>query len=536
MPQIVQRRRHHVPKAFDKSHKNKKGGHYPAHQTIATTSLPELSKIPIQSSSFTSTAFTNGSTIFFDIEPHEFKQAENLELKLELSASGGDVTIVPGFYLFSEIELIADKGSGDKVGDFIHSETLLSWNLMTMKDEELKNNQQYQNYSITSYKNSYKYKLGQNSANIIRDGDTRHIYVKIPFNFVHFKAIDMSHISTPFRIRLKCSSDVVVSGSSSNLSLDNIQVVVLGRREESFDDEHRRALHKNDNKYIFLQSERLTYNNKTITAGSETKFDLQTIVGKCPYLVFCIKPSTSPVASDESLYDFVELGPNGSVDLVNSAGQSEIAASNNDWDITYLEKCFVEMTGSHNIQGLYILPFCEDIHKSVAGQMNGWFQFYGQRCDLVLTPDSAGTAEVHAVDLGVTAPDDGQYAFQVNGEVSDYLAYNATTATMKSTLEAMTEISSRGYTVTCSAAATNGSFNITFDQNRDGRVSDELGVIKVISNNLNDGGVEAAPSTSVSTYGKKGFASGSNYQVEIFAMKFVELCIDKNGKISCRDL
>ena len=195
-----------------------------------------------------------------------------------------------------------------------------------------------------------------------------------------------------------------------------------------------------------------------------------------------------------------------------------------------------EKTGSKNIKGMYVLPFCENIHKSMSGHINGFYQFYGQRSDICLTPSAAGVAEVQAVDLGITAADAGSYAFQVNGEVSDYLAYDATVAQMKTAFENMPSVKNLGLTSTFSATAESGSFNITFDANRDGRVSDRLGIVRVVPNNLNDGGVVAQPTSSVSTYGRKGWSSGSNYTVEMYFYKFVELCVDKNGNLSCKDL
>lgn len=534
MTKIVTRRSLKVQKTHAKSKND--AGYYPVHQTIATTGLPELFKVPITSASFTSNAFKNGSTIYYDIEPHELKSVECFELKLKLSASGGDVELAPSFYMFQEIELIGNKGSGQKIGDYVYPETSLMWNAFTLKDDELKYAGRHQNYHLHEIKSESKYRLCKDDYNIIRDGDTKYIYVKIPFNFVHFDALDFSHISTPTRIRLKCSSDCVVSGDVNNLSLDDIHIVALSRREEPFDNNHRLALNKRKNKYIFLETEKISYNNKQITAGTTVKMDMQSAIGKCPFIVAVIKPNTTPVASDESLYDFVELGPNATIDLQNSSGQSEIAASNNNWDIEYLEKYYHQNTGSKGIKGVYVLPFCENIHKSIAGQINGFYQFYGQRCDVCFTPDVAGTAEVQNVDTGVTAPDGGSYAFQVDSEVSDYLSHDATVTEMKTAFEAMKCVKNLGLTATFDSTAATGSFNITFDANRDGRVSDRLGIVKIIGNNLNDGDVIAKPSSSVTTYGKLGWNSSSNYTVDLFVYKFVELCVDKNGKLSCKDL
>ena len=538
MPKIVPRRSLKIAKSHAKSNKNE-SGYFPAHQTIATSSLPELFKVPITSASFTSDAFKNGSTIFYDIEPHELKQVECFELRLKLSASGGDITLTPSFYMFLEQEIISNKGSGSRIGNYIYPETSMLWNLLTLKKDELEYSGRHQNYHLEPIKSENKYKFGRDDYNVIRDGDTKYIYVKIPFNFIHFDAWDFSHFNTPTRIRLKCNSDCVVSGDVNNLSLDDIHIVALSRREEPFDDEHRRALHKKNNKYIFLETEKISYNNKQITAGQSVSFDMQSAVGKSPFVVVVIKPGTSQNASDESYYDFVELGANGTIDLQNSSGQSEIGASNNNWDIEYLEKHFLQDTGSNNIAGVYFLPFCENnaIHKAVSGQISGFYQFYGQRCDIVITPDAEGTGEVQTIDLETT-PSNGQYAFQINGEISDYLDYNASTTDMKTALENMKCVRKLGLTATFNQAASAGtSFTITFDENRDGRVSDRLGIVRLLTNNLaGDGGIESNPVSSVTTYGKIGWNSGSDYTVEIFVYKFVELTVDKNGQMHCKDL
>ena len=46
---------------------------------------------------------------------------------------------------------------------------------------------------------------------------------------------------------------------------------------------------------IYLDHERLTYNDKTLTASQTTKFALDQFVGKCPFIIVVIKSNTSPV-------------------------------------------------------------------------------------------------------------------------------------------------------------------------------------------------------------------------------------------------
>ena len=533
MPKIVNRRDLTIPKVYD-SGKNKKGGYFPAHQTIATTSLPHWVKIPITPSAPTN-AFSNGATINFDIEPFDVHEMNDVEIKLTLSASGGNVSLVPSFWLMDKIILESDRGSGVEISR-IYPETILSWCVMTMKEDMLRQYPKLGNFHLTEYKYSNQNKITIGDDTTLYDGQTREIYIPIPLNFIKMAALDMSHISTPLRLRFECSNDVVVSGDVANLSLDNIELVVNSRTDEPFDVQHRKNTHLRNNKYVYLEAERLTYNDKSIQPNVEVKYDLQSFVANSPFLVIVVKGSTSPQASDETLYDFLELGDAATIDLQNTSGQSEISASQNEVDIKRLEKYYFENIGTKTIQGMYVLPFCEDVSKALAGNMNGFYSFTGNKMYLCITPDSNGTAEVHNVDLGVTSCDSGAYCFYVDGELSDSLLYNASTTDMKNALESIPKVSERGYTCTIDNDTTNGSFNITWDANRDGGVANELGVVRVVSQNLADGSDPAVPTSSVTTRGKKGWSGSSDRQIEIYCYKYQELCIDKQGRFSVRKI
>ena len=189
---------------------------------------------------------------------------------------------------------------------------MMLWHFFTESRESREKSSKLCNYARTPIKDAEKFWVSENTK--FKTGQTREVYLQIPALFLHLNAVDMRHIRQDFRIRLEFanSASVVVSGDRTNLSLDNLDVVIKSFAEESYDYQHRmNRLKNNKHKYLYLDHERLIYNDKTLTAGATTKFALDQFVGKCPFIIVVIKPNNSPVASDKSLIDFVEIGEDG---------------------------------------------------------------------------------------------------------------------------------------------------------------------------------------------------------------------------------
>jgi len=174
-----------------------------------------------------------------------------------------------------------------------------------------------------------------------------------------------------------------------------------------------------------------------------------------------------------------------------------------------LQKYTSGMIEKLTLRGWYVLPFCDNIRSAWSGSMDGGF--------FAITFPGNGTQHVSTFTLTNSANDGGAYKFfasnKLNGEtdISNSLAYNANTTTMKAAIEAMMPISNQGFTVTASGAATS-TFTLTWNA-RDGRVSDVIN-INMLCESLNDGGVGEISTVSQSTYGFRGWntiASGSNF-------------------------
>ena len=509
---------------------SEKGSLLPVHQSIMTAGQDSYITIPATPSP-SSTILGSGNTYYLDLESDEVGRIDDLCLRFRITCSNADVDCVPPAYWFTRIVLEAEKGSGDELVH-IYPENMMLWPWLTEDRVQREKSAWLQNYQRTEWKSESSEKYWVSERTKFKQDETRDVYIPLPVLFMHMNAIDMKHIRSDFRIRLEFSNDIVISGDRTNLSLDNLEVVIRTFAEESYDHRHRmKRLRGHTHKYIYLDHERLTYNDKTLTASQTTKFALDQFVGKCPFIVVVIKPNTTPVASDKSLFDYIEVGSDATFDITNSGSQS-LLGNGTAIKQEHLYDYFTTQTGNNHLRGVYVIGFCDSLKKSIAGHLNGFFEFVGLKDYLDITFDSAPTSEIHTIStdsLGITGS--YRYAFE-NGAISDQeLDYNDVQADIESAIDAMPQLAERNITV----SVNNGldattSQTITYSAGS-GKVSDELGKITILGNNI-----PKVNSTSVSTVGKKGWTSGSGYQVEIHMYKYKCLEVLPNGKLYCKDL
>lgn len=500
----------------------------PLHQGAMTAGQDSVIQIPATPAP-NSTIIGSGNTYYLDIESDEVGRIDDIVLRFRITCSSADVKLLPPQYWFSRIVVEAEKGTGDEL-IHIYPENMMLWHFFTESREAREKSSKLCNYARVKVRDGEKFWVSENTK--FTAGETREVYLQIPALFLHLNAIDMRHIRQDFRLRLEFSNDIVISGDRTNLSLDNLDVVIKTFAEESYDYQHRmNRLRNNKHKYLYLDHERLIYNDKTLTAGATTKFALDQFVGKCPFIVVVIKPNNSPVASDKSLIDFVEIGHDGTFDITNSSSQS-LFGNGTAVKQDYIYDMWTKHTGNPHLAGVYLIPFCENVKKSLAGNVNGFFEFVGLKDYLEITFPSAATQEVHTISLGTTATSGTyRYAFE-NGVISDQeLDYDDGASDIKTVIDAIPQLEERNVSVTVNNGIDNvSSQTITFNT-RAGAVSEELGKITIIGN-----GTPKVTSTSVSTKGRHGFTSGSNYQVEIHMYKFKCLEVGKSGKITCQDM
>ena len=111
------------------------------------------------------------------------------------------------------------------------------------------------------------------------------------------------------------------------------------------------------------------------------------------------------------------------------------------------------------------------------------------------------------------------------------LLYSAGIGDIQTAINGIPQLQERNISI----VANNGidattSQTITYSANS-GKVSQELGKISILGN-----GTPRVTGTTLTTVGKKGWTSGSNYTVEIHMYKFRCLKVLKSGKLITKDL
>ena len=319
MPKVIARLEAKLPTAPDVEDKVL----LPNFQSVASVGQREFFIVPIQPAAPTN-SFSNGSTLYYDLEPHEVREVSDIVVRLKISATS-DTQLVGSPYLFDRIVIESDHGSGQEIAR-IFPETILAWSLLTDNEESQSKCAEMGNYSLTDIKSKNLRKYYTNESNYIRAGQSKEIYLPLPLNWIKYGALHLGHIKNDIRFRFECSNSVVIDGSASNISLDSFDFLISSHLEVDFDAQANianRKKHKHG--YIWLEPERLQINTKTYTAGSKTEIFLDQFTGKVAFLMVLMKPNTTPTASDKSVFDFREIGPYGTIDLESPAGKSLLA-------------------------------------------------------------------------------------------------------------------------------------------------------------------------------------------------------------------
>ena len=527
MPKIVPRESFMFSTAPDVQDKSV----LPQFQAHSSLGQMEFYTVPIQPAAPTNT-FTNGSTLYFDIEPHEVKEVSHLIVRLKISCTTAAVQLVPNYYLFDRILVEDSHGSGPEIAR-IFPETCIAYDFLTSNEEAQEKCAELGNYSLEEIKSRNVRKLYTSDANYIQPGQTKEIYLNLPLSFIRFRALDFGHIANDLRLRFEASNDVVISGSVANISLDAVDLLVSSHDSHHEDRNAKLAKHKKHNhSFIFLEPERLQVNTKSLQASTKTEYFLDQFSGKIAFLMVLLKGSTTPQASDKTKFDFYEIGKYGTFDVESSAGKSLLmngSPMNQNQVYNYIQ----DQVGCKPWAGVYFIPFCEDIKKSVAGIVNSFRQFYGQKDKLCITFDSAPTQEISTITLSSTAAS-GSYRYGFSNGIIDTaeVDYNDSTGDLLTAINAIPQLAQKGISASSVSAniASSATHAITWSA-RSGRVSDELGKLTIVPN-----GIPKVSSSVVSTYGDDGWTSGSGYQCEIFAFKFCKLTVDTDGKLSKSDL
>ena len=526
MPVVISRENTKHAKTHDD------GALLPAFQKHITGGMDSIYTIPMNPAP-ASNLIGSSKQLYFDLERDECSEINDLCFEFTISCSSSSVELAPFPYIVERLIIESNKGSGD-ILKTIYPEEWFIWNQITLDEEGREKWAQLSNWNIIKSKQDKHERIWINEKTKFNPGKSYKCYLPVPALFLHLDSVDMQFVRSDlrFRFELASSSACVVSGSASNLSLDGINLLVRSFNEESYDKSARKLRQqKNIHKYIYNDVERLQINDKTCTAGTTLRIPTDSFVGKSGMLAVYIKPSTNPVASDKSIFNYVDLGPNTTWDITNSAGQS-LLGNGTAISQEYLDALFTTHTGNPPLAGMTIIPFTEDIKKNYAGVMQGVFEYVSVHDYIEITFSSAPVQEVQTItcdQLGTT----GSYklAFEDGCIATDDLAYDASTTDIQNSLAAIKKCANLNITASVSGTLDSSTTQTFTFANENGAVNEELGKLTYISNS--DAKVN---SSAITTYGEKGFVSGSSYQINVLMFKFKCLKVDKNGNLSCKEM
>lgn len=505
----------------------------PVIQSLAHMGSDSYYTIP-SSNPVSSTSISNGTYHYFDLEVNTLGLVEDLYFRFKITCSSSAVTVLPGHYLVKDWRLMASKGQLEICKWY--PENIILWQYAFLDDRGRKFNEKMSMFHLNEIKSEGQYRYTDGKDEIFRVGDSRYVYLPVPLSFFHLKGINMNHLSRDLRFEIHFNNDWVVSGSASNLSLDGIDLVCRSHEITQEDKMYEEVLlKKQPHEYIFLDYVQLNNNSKTLTASTETLYQLDAFSNiKGAFLLFVIKPSTAPVASDRSQITFMEFGDLAKIDFKNPTNES-LLGNGQGLLQTDIYEIFKNNLNNLPIQGFYILPFSENVKESLLGIVNGFHQFDSRNDQLSIIFGAAGTAHSFDISMNNTANDAGYYQIALGGDLTDNLVYNTSAANIQTAINNLKCVKDRGYT--CSVTNTmEADCSLNFHQHRDGRIDIELGIPQVIPSSLNDGGIPAYTETVNSVYGIKGFNTSATYQLVCYCAYFRKIQIDTNGNVEVYNL
>jgi len=451
----------------------------------------------------TQTSF-NGQKVHFRIPVEQLEKVSSLVLRYEVSETGesNSITCVPATYFAEDVEL-KDSKNKEIVTEYADITHFLSC-AVPDQDEQTPEYKE----SINLSKNWYQ---GEDAT--IPASGSRIYYVRVWSAPLNYEMPYMRNLKKYLQVVVTLRNGIVASGTgtagltSIKMLLDN--EVLPSQIRMKAEEMKNQTVHWQYLDWVHVQE-----TSKTMTASTKFTVDLDSVNGHCPALIFAIR-ADSYGATSQGLIKYKDLGPTATVDLEDSTGTS-ILGSGTAIDLAYLKSHHWQkhFNNRFNNRNFYILPLCANFRRALMGDKSGgYFPFDGSKYRLAITPSAPETDCVQTVNLNNAANDGGYYKLSFRGETTDSLAFNANAAAIKAALEALPSFQDwdgQPLTVTADGAATT-DFNLTFDSQSSRPPNRDL--VQLVVETLNDGGIATAPdfaSTSVTTYGRSGWTTGTN--------------------------
>lgn len=493
------------------------------HQTFISHILPSVVELEAKPA-LTPTALVTGLKSFMTFQPSEIEKIDAMYLRLDvLESAASEMVLCDSPHMIKEIRWYAGRNQNSKFytsyGDAMYFEALA-----------LVNSQQQTSGFLRDLNVSEAYGEGRTHTR----SKTFSYRIPLPAHpFSVMKAMLMNN-KEEMKIEIDFRDGVVVSGSGTP-SLSGFYLEILQHKlSAEAHDEHRKWF-KMPKVNRILEPQWITKTSQTLTASTETRFELDGFDGKFAFLVFGIR-ANSYAASSNGLIKFLDLGSEATWDILDTSNKSiHGKATRLSLQRNHLNSHHIHAEKFLSNRNLYLIPFVNDIKLAFHGVLDGNFRFNKTKLSLAITPSAAGTSCVQTINCNNPANDGGYYKLMFRGEMTNSLAYNADAAAIKAALEGLQtfkDYPGGPLTVTASGALTT-DITLTFPATVD-PPQEAKDLVQVVNESLNDGGVAEYTSSSVTTAGKKGWTTGSSYTIDIYGWKFRDLVFMESA-IACQD-
>ena len=387
------------------------------HKHLSTYFTQTLRSIP-------SNLFTNnGAKYTAELEAGSFTKLKSVTLKLTVTATGGEMKLAPVPYWFNRIEF----RSGTKHLGIVYGDNLM-FNLGNLSGQQLKN-------TLKNANMEDDFRPYGRSFNTIATGQSRTYYLPLVNTFINNSELYMKALASDITIDIYPENGIVIQGAGTP-TLNDFQLICETESLTNDDEKLHDSYHKSvisSNRYLDVVP--VNFYNHTLTAGQETKLELDSVHGDVSGMLMIIR-NTGVTNVNNGLATYVGLGDSGTLDVLDSGSRS-IFGNGVPLDVQYLKN---EVWASHynndfsQHKHFYWIPFGGSSRGAFAGQVDGIFPMRGERNFLAVTPASAGVAPVQTINTSESSTS-GWFRLSFRGEMTYPINHSATEAQIKTAFE-----------------------------------------------------------------------------------------------------
>lgn len=490
----------------------------PAAQGLSLMQARRETSFPCLQGNSLSSVFSSGSTIEYDVLPGGLGKLDNIILELNLTMTASTATIAPSPLLIDYFEIFPKQGS-KAIGKFYGQQ--LYYALVGISPEQMRNlkdvigeNEKFMG-QMTLSTTTKKVHIPIGLGNWISQGET---FVGADFN-------------APLRFKFKMASNAVESGTAANITITSSSLKLHYIAPDTSRENPWKARINRGFTQLWTGVDYQLISNQTLTAGTTTKFQLNSIIGKCHFLLVAVQGVSASSTSPNRGGLRMEY-PIDSMDLQTNSNQSLIAPyalsydENKAW---YWSRFFANGNFFAIKHNLFIIPFGEDPGSTLARGVNtGHFYMTGKEL-LAVTPSSTATVAtvlaIKTVNSGtndVLAATEGTFRIgwadpkwpEEWAWTSD-LAFDAAVGTVQSAIYALPTWDPRATFTLNEALSADGEVTITFGGQYlfDVPTYANIQFSSQLSNNTI--GIRIVENSG-GTAGVKGFTTGS-YDIKVWA-------------------